>query len=1071
MVGSSSSSSSSAAIAEDSCDAIGGSSSQSLRPQQQQHLQQQGEDDKQHLLPPSSLQSTRNSGKQKQQLKQQWRLRVPGTNNNNISSSSSSSQAVDSSSSATLGNKELTHAIPMTHSRSSPLQQRSLGYYGWGAVHVHEFGGEAQERGATSTTTVTANTASHAPTGTNGERVVEEDTIATASARLLPPPNISLTRTFSTPTEYSSTLLPNSNPYNLNYDPNFNYGVNTRNNVGGANDNPLKSRNAGTSAFGNFQASFRRSRSNTSSGSFGGGGGGYSSSGSGGGSGVGKRGGGSDPGISAFHPVWSSKSLRSMASSEEEGVGVIDSNGSEGGGKEGGSSNSSNDSMGRSASPEKKPSPSRIIGSKLFSNLKGAVKKSVNRRSNRSGRENPAPSLLGDDDEEDNIQSRGRIIEGSGHGKKLEADKKEDRKASEAKQPRQQQQQTIKGELKSSPEEQYDDPGVALSMSSDSEIDDFDDKAIDSIVGQYHPLDEERHPRPPSIELPGVEIISRMMTQTLSTSELRPSSIEVGSIEISHDGEEGNSPIHDQSPIHTQSSINEDAADSSPAYHPLVDENDEYEGHDVADVDITDNTIGSEEFRFHLKYNSPTKLRSPSRNESSPRRRSSSRGVPDVVSNNSNNSPSSHESRLSSSNSRMTVYSGGNNTIQTESSLVDADFEVREANRRSSHNHRHREEVNVDLDGNATVFSSSTSSSHFNAYVNSPRPLRDGATLPVDRFFAGGNVVLTPRSAASGGGIAATRYRGEDEDEFPSGAEMNISKFISLSPKKRRDAAHSPHTVSSASVSNTSSSGSETKKPLKFVTYELEERESPTPKAIVDCGNLSLEEHSLREESGTSVAVAAGDHGSRLIKPRISKGTDKRPPMKPSYQKTPQSPRKASDWLRGTGARTPTRTPPPREAFGGATTPRSPPVIVDGPNVLRGDLKREGTTKPNVVRRASHSGGGKMFLIPPTTGPYVKAIPAQQPVTMTSPLGDNLTVVSGDANDGSQEVFVAPINTALQESLAAMISPDRKQSATAKQATKTTTTSSGILSKKKGGQGSKGRGKKEAAVVSPDKGF
>lgn len=118
-----------------------------------------------------------------------------------------------------------------------------------------------------------------------------------------------------------------------------------------------------------------------------------------------------------------------------------------------------------------------------------------------------------------------------------------------------------------------------------------------------------------------------------------------------------------------------------------------------------------------------------------------------------------------------------------------------------------------------------------------------------------------------------------------------------------------------------------------------------------------------------------------------------------------------------------------------------------------------------------------MFLIPPTTGPYVKAVPAQQPVTMTLPLGDNLTVVSGDANDGSQEVFVAPINTALQESLAAMISPDRKQSATAKQATKTTTTkttattSSGVLSKKKGGQGSKGRGKKEAAVVSPDKGF
>ena len=142
-------------------------------------------------------------------------------------------------------------------------------------------------------------------------------------------------------------------------------------------------------------------------------------------------------------------------------------------------------------------------------------------------------------------------------------------------------------------------------------------------------------------------------------------------------------------------------------------------------------------------------------------------------------------------------------------------------------------------DGNDTVFSSSTTSSNYHAYLSSPRPLRDGATMPVERFFAGGNVTMSPSQLRVV--YPADHYgqhHGTLTNSMVDGAPT-ISKFIALSPKKlsrigggfgisgssmSRDATHSPHTVSSNSISNnSSSSGETTKKPLKFVAYEIRE--------------------------------------------------------------------------------------------------------------------------------------------------------------------------------------------------------------------------------------------------------
>jgi hypothetical protein len=373
-------------------------------------------------------------------------------------------------------------------------------------------------------------------------------------------------------------------------------------------------------------------------------------------------------------------------------------------------------------------------------------------------------------------------------------------------------------------------------------------------------------------------------------------------------------------------------------------------------------------------------------------------------------------SQMSSSNSRTTtstLKSGGDRTINTlhsiDGSLV-VDNEVREANRRSVRGLRmavssgasisgdggetNNQEVMVGPDGNDTVFSSSTSSSNYHGYFSSPRPLRDGATMPVDRFFAGGNVTMSPsppRGAgtavypASGGG------GGADDQSATAGASSLFAPRISniFCPKTfsrivTRDGTHSPHTVSSNSVSaNSSSSGTEAKKPLQFVAYQFrEEMESPFDEPPV---TTYAAIGGVRETSNTC---------SPLIEPQISKASggssqqqQRRPPMiqRPSAcitQKLPQSPRKQDANTVPFGrSRTPTRTPPPSSynnaiPSSGANTPCSPPVIIDGPSnvaVLCGGDSSMTPTRPYVVRRSADPGGGNggrgggMILVHPTS--------------------------------------------------------------------------------------------------------
>lgn len=558
--------------------------------------------------------------------------------------------------------------------------------------------------------------------------------------------------------------------------------------------------------------------------------------------------------------------------------------------------------------------------------------------------------------------------------------------------------------------ESYEDPGVALDL-SESDDDTFEP------IGEFTAWDVENHnmqsrsrpssvdvmpqptkngpsdqaqqcPQSPSIDVPcdSVEVIHRpsscaepMTTHVMEETAFGSSSIQVFSLPAM--SIEENSP-----PKVERLTIEQSSEDRDNFPYPMGDGG----AHENAAAINTEETVdlvpAKLDFRLSQQHAQP------------PLTATSSSGRATVQHQRSHSYASSHDSpgsRLSpaggspasrSSNSRTTsttIFSGDRtvNTLQTEGSLVvdGADVEVREANRKSislrvpragSVNSESNQEVTAGLDGNDTVFTSSTTSSNYQAYLSSPRPLRDGATngMPVDRFFVGGNVAMSP----------SPHQRGR-VDQSPLGSNTTtmaptISKFIALSPKKStmsrigaasgmnlRDATHSPHTVSSNSVSANSTSSTDTKKPLKFVAYEVREEhdtgspyDEPPPSSMIKPRIFNaLRHHTISQQDS--------QRRPPIVQRTSVAGYDPRKP--------PQSPRKQDYGRLASGARTPTRTPPPSSAYkeavgSGANTPCSPPVIVDGPNVLVGDPNTK-PKRPHVMRRSGGAARG-IFLIPPS---------------------------------------------------------------------------------------------------------
>jgi len=733
-------------------------------------------------------------------------------------------------------------------------------------------------------------------------------------------------------------------------------------------------------------------------------------------------------------------------------------------------------------SPSKKRSPWK----KLFKNRMKNREKWASfskREQSLSGRENPArPDLIGEDE---GAYMSVTVLEGASEepASPVKASSTQKKKKKKGKRGSS---STSSGSKKSAAtkkqgnisqaakdEKQYDDPPVALDISdSDEENDDAFEPIGDyslnerpqSIVppSQLGNRPEKKQAETPlSFDVPcdSVEVISTSVTPTpFGQSSSQSTNIQV----VSPNSIEENSPptvervtvVIEEAPYHPLGGNEEKASGPSQAVETAVSQSDE-----------TSNVAAK------LKYRSPKR--------SSSRASSSGGSIIQHQSNSHQHSPSSMgqvstdtsrlssegspSSRISSSNSRLSgassgLNSGGDRTINTlqsgEGSLVvdSTNYEIREANRRSGIRVRtlggDSHEVMSGHDGSDTVFSSSTTSSNY--HTSSPRKLRDGATMPVDRFFAGGNVAMSPSPQRYTMSSAASSGDGS------SRASPGISRFLSSPKTLTRIGAsgmssstssskdtNSPQTVSSNSVANSSSSGSEAKKPLQFVAYETvrEEGESPFDEEPLDSKDGGADE---RETSPSNTK-------SSLIKPRISNviRSSRRPPLG-SPQKPPQSPRLKPSSLSYGRARTPTRTPPPssyRET-GGASTPCSPPAIID--NLALGDLSLK-TTKPLVLRRSSSvpqsSSGEPMLLINPgspgrreSPWPHRRAqhqVPPRPP--QTNRLRTEMTVVGEE--DGAQEVT--------------MVSP----------------TSSSQLQKKSEMDDTNDKGDSTIAVVSPEKGF
>lgn len=664
----------------------------------------------------------------------------------------------------------------------------------------------------------------------------------------------------------------------------------------------------------------------------------------------------------------------------------------------------------------------------------------------------------------------------------------------------------------SSSERQYDDPGVALDLSDNSDTDDDRDGTKPPVGCDVHSrsfthnnivppsqLGSRIHdPKPPLDQCDdGIEVISTTIEASASSRMMMTIMDSESSVLGTFRIYTPITPIDENSPPSVERLTNilddiksDDTPVHSSLHHPFgcggVKDDDvpDDEFDDSFTVDERQNSVPKIQFAAGSTPQAKLKYRSPQRFSSSPYQSSSLTGsVPSIGGGDHRHSPSSYDSRLSSlgggspssrissSNSRTTastLNSVGDRTINTlrsiDGSLV-MDNEIREANRRTMRSWRrsvggsgasvggggdetNHQEAMVGPDGNDTVFSSSTTSSNYHAYFSSPKPLRDGATMPVDRFFAGGNVPMSPSPP---------------RDKFAAvGTVPSMSKFFcpkTLSRTITRDSTHSPHTISSASVSATSSSGSETKRPLQFVAYQIrEERESP----FDEPPGYS---HITTYATYAGANVSCDDSGkacSPLIKPRISKadGTStqqhlrrppmiQRPPAACIMQVQTKSPRKQKDsnTVPYGRSRTPTRTPPPLSYMpsSAANTPCSPLVFIDGPSNVEalcvGDASAP--TRPYVVRRSEDVGGinsgeGGMILVQPTISRLVQQHNSPlQPCTKNAaagttcfPSGYSYTVVTpSDNNDVVRNTIVAASRggnlDTVEETAASTVTPER----------------------------------------------
>jgi hypothetical protein len=309
-----------------------------------------------------------------------------------------------------------------------------------------------------------------------------------------------------------------------------------------------------------------------------------------------------------------------------------------------------------------------------------------------------------------------------------------------------------------------------------------------------------------------------------------------------------------------------------------------------------------------------------------------------------------------------TVSSGHMSVL---SSVSETDIEVMETNQAGKMRIRQQRKLDQvikgDVDSSMSVHSSSTGSTNTHGYValaGSPAPLRDGASLPVDRFFMQSSIPVRHSTSTNSG---STRSNGSATG--PTSGASKASDTSTSPSKKTPHGLGSPATVSSEMAHTNSSSSSGAEEPPKFVSYlDRETNKNPLPPVDDD-----EERASPAEIVGYSEMVfeaATSTPGQKAQQPALIRPLQKRDQGRGdrsgrSRSRPPLSPIK--------GLRTPTTPPPLMAAVGGPDSASPAYYQLSPPRNIIDHRMGAGLSKPYVLRssaRAGDDGRTPIFVSP-----------------------------------------------------------------------------------------------------------
>ncbi len=275
--------------------------------------------------------------------------------------------------------------------------------------------------------------------------------------------------------------------------------------------------------------------------------------------------------------------------------------------------------------------------------------------------------------------------------------------------------------------------------------------------------------------------------------------------------------------------------------------------------------------------------------------------------------------------------------------------------------------------GDATVDSSSTASATTNGYLalDSPAPLRDGATLLTERFFKASTIPVAHSSSVFSGSTNS----GSSSSGTSGGSAASTTRVGSGTEPMQRIVSHltassvNPFGETASSMGNTTSSSStQSEDPPKFVSY-LDQITSDTATTIARGDTRSSPPVLVRARrdstAGRESPAQIVDYSSQVIfeaaKPdsqnvfrpvkRDRKQSSSRPPLSP---------------IKGI------RTPPPHQrpfSTSPAYQQLSPPNIVDH------RVQSSEVSKPYVLRSAPPPQAGLALITPERGGASNPAVP------------------------------------------------------------------------------------------------